>query len=71
MAEPGTGAADDRPLGALLEAFAFEREATLDRLDALDEAGWARSGIHERYGELDVAALCRLAADHDDEHLAG
>jgi hypothetical protein len=71
FAEPGTGPADDRPLGALIEAFAAERQATVGRLAALDEAGWARTGVHERYGPLDVAGLCRLAADHDDEHLSG
>jgi hypothetical protein len=69
-AEPGTGGADDRALTTLLEEFAAARDATIDRLTALDDAGWARTGIHERYGVLDVAALCRLAADHDDEHLA-
>jgi hypothetical protein len=37
---------------------------------AFDDAGWARTGVHATYGRLDVAALLRLAADHDDEHLA-
>ena len=69
--EPGTGPEDDRPPAALVAAFAAARGATVGRLEALDEAGWARSGLHDRYGVLDVAALCRLAADHDDEHLAG
>jgi hypothetical protein len=70
FAEPGTGGADDRPLRTLLDEFATARQATMERLGALDQAGWARTGVHERYGVLDVAALCRLAADHDDEHLA-
>lgn len=71
LAEPGVGEPDEQPLDVLLEVFAAERRATLGRLGALDDAGWARIGIHERYGVLDVAGLCRLAADHDDEHLAG
>lgn len=70
FAEPGTGGADDRPLTTLLHEFATARQGTVQRLTALDDAGWARTGVHERYGVLDVAALCRLAADHDDEHLA-
>ena len=71
FAEPGTGPDDDRPLEVVLEAFRGERETTLARLDALDEDGWARVGDHATYGRLDVAGLCRVAADHDDEHLAG
>jgi hypothetical protein len=30
----------------------------------------ARTGTHDTYGVLDVAALLRLAIDHDREHLA-
>ena len=71
VAEPGTGGADDRPLTTLLDSFATARRETIARLSVLDDAGWARTGVHDRYGVLDVAALCRLAADHDDEHLAG
>ncbi len=63
------------PAAATLEGalglFAAAREATLARVAALDEAGWARTGAHAVYGRLDVAALLGIAADHDDEHLAG
>jgi hypothetical protein len=38
-------------------------------LDALDEAGWARTGTHATFGVLDVAGLMVRAIDHDDEHL--
>lgn len=67
--EPGVGADDDRPLEAIVAGFAAERRATLDRLAALDDAGWARTGVHATFGVLDVEGLCRLAADHDDEHI--
>jgi hypothetical protein len=50
--------------------FADARAATLERLAALDEAGWARTGLHATFGRLDVAGLMRVAADHDDEHRA-
>jgi hypothetical protein len=70
--EPGP--ADDA-MGASLEGalavFGRERMATLARLEALDEPGWARAGLHATYGRLDIAGLLRVAADHDDEHLAG
>lgn len=57
-------------LEGALDLFAEVREATLARLAALDEAGWARTGIHATYGRLDIAGLLGIAADHDDEHLA-
>ncbi len=60
----------DRSLADILAAFAARRPETLAWVAALDEAGWARSGIHATYGRLDVAALLGIAADHDDDHLA-
>lgn len=62
---PGDGTFD----GAF-EAYAVRRAATLARLDALDEAGWRRTGRHDVFGVLDVAAMLRILLDHDEEHLA-
>lgn len=68
--EPGpVDEPDATTLESALALFARERAATLARLDALDEAGWARIGVHATYGRLDVAGLLDLAADHDDEHV--
>jgi hypothetical protein len=69
--EPGlwAGPGADSWDGALA-VFTERRAATVARLDALDEAGWARRGRHDTYGVLDVAALLRIALDHDAEHLA-
>jgi len=61
---PGTASFD----GALAVFGAF-RAATIARLDALDVDGWSRRGHHATYGELDVAALLRIALAHDEEHL--
>ena len=61
----------DATLEDVLRAFAGLRAGTLDFVRRLDDAGWARSGIHETHGRLDVAGLLRLAIDHDEEHLAG
>jgi hypothetical protein len=70
--EPGLALGfDDAPLDAVLAAFADARTGTVDVVRALNEAGWARSGIHATFGRLDVAGLLRLATDHDEEHLAG
>ena len=67
----------DRWLGApnaslddLLAIYAGDRGATIEILDALGEAGWARTGEHATYGVLDVAGLMDRAIDHDDEHIA-
>ena len=69
--EPGLGETPDpRPLEALVEAFAAARQETVEHLDALDDAGWARTGTHATYGVLDVAGLMQRAIDHDGEHAA-
>jgi hypothetical protein len=57
-------------LDELLATYADRRGATIGILDALDDAGWARTGEHATYGVLDVAALMTRAIDHDEEHLA-
>jgi DinB family protein len=64
---PGSPGAN---LESLLATHAIERARTLELLDALGPDGWARRGTHDTYGELDVAGLMTVAADHDDEHLA-
>jgi DinB superfamily len=69
--EPGVS---DSPEAATLDGalrlFAALRAATVARVAALDDAGWARTGLHATYGRLDVAGLIGIAADHDDDHLA-
>ena len=68
--EPGLAPGfDGASLQTILAAFATARAATTANLQALDEAGWARSGTHATYGRLDVAGLVRLAVDHDRSHL--
>ena len=56
-------------LDELLAVHADRRAATTALLDALGDAGWERSGVHEVYGRLDVAGLMRRALSHDDEHI--
>lgn len=60
---------DDSSLEDVLGLFRRLRASTVDFLGMFDDAGWARSGVHETYGRLDVAGLLRIAIDHDDEHL--
>lgn len=69
--EPGQWlGAEGADLDEILAAHARVRASTLAMLDALGPAGWARTGIHDTFGSLDVAGLMAVAADHDDEHLA-
>jgi DinB family protein len=56
-------------LDGVLARFAAHRAETLATIDALDEAGWSRSGQHTTFGTLDVAGLLSNAVDHDEEHL--
>jgi len=64
LGAPGAGLED------VLASHARVRAETLTILDALGADGWARTGTHDTFGELDVAGLMGVAADHDDEHLA-
>jgi hypothetical protein len=59
----------DASLDRLLRRHAAARASTVATLDGLDEDGWARTGTHATFGELDVAALMERAIDHDEEHL--
>jgi hypothetical protein len=72
--EPGPApGSPDASLDDVLDVIAGLRAGTVGflRVFDLDDGGWSRAGIHETYGRLDVAALLRVAIDHDDEHLAG
>ena len=59
-----------RDAGHPRRRFATVRAATIAHLAGLDDAGWARSGVHATYGRLDVAALLGIAIDHDADHIA-
>ena len=61
--EPGAS------LDTLLARYRAARTSTIATLEALDDAGWARTGTHATYGVLDVASLMDRAVDHDEEHL--
>ncbi|HUP55537.1 MAG TPA: DinB family protein [Methylomirabilota bacterium] len=62
---------DAAPLEEILRLFGRLRASTVDFLRMFDDDGWARAGVHETYGRLDVAGLLRVAIDHDEEHLSG
>jgi hypothetical protein len=68
--EPGPWAGEpDASLDRLLEVHTSARAATVRSLAALDDAGWAKTGTHATFGELDAGGLMVKAIDHDEEHL--
>lgn len=70
--EPGLGRGlEGAALDDVLQAFAAARASTVEVVRALDDAGWARAGVHSTYGRLDVEGLLGIAIDHDEEHAAG
>lgn len=68
--EPGPWPGEpELTLEQLLERFAHLRAETVATVEAMDDAGWARTGVHATYGPLDVAGLVRNARTHDEEHV--
>ena len=58
-------------LDGALDVFASRRAGTIDRLTQLDDAGWARTGLHPTFGRQQVVDVVQTALDHDLEHIAG
>jgi hypothetical protein len=56
-------------LDQALELFAARRRETLAHLGALTPEAWNHTGLHARYGMLDVEGVCRRILLHDEEHL--
>ena len=46
------------------------RTTILHRLRGLDDDGWASTGLHSVFGEMDVEGLMLQAMAHDEEHRA-
>lgn len=68
--EPGPWAGEpDATLDRLLEIHAAARSHSVAMLGALDDAGWAKTGTHATFGELDAVGLMGRAIDHDEEHV--
>lgn len=54
---------------AALEAFAAERQVTLDMLSKLSAEDWQRPAHHHRLGATTLLAVADLIAQHDRQHL--
>jgi uncharacterized damage-inducible protein DinB len=60
----------DRPLDALLAAFAERRTATVAFLESLDQRAWNRPLLHPEGGPSTLREQVRNLVGHDNDHLA-
>ena len=58
----------DRPIEPALEAIAGARSTTVQILERLTEAEWARTGTHTESGSYGVERWLEIYAFHCDEH---
>jgi hypothetical protein len=54
-----------------LNDWAETRGRLLDYVRGLSDADRARTGMHERYGEITVDRYLEIALEHDRDHLVG
>jgi hypothetical protein len=58
-----------RSTEASLDAYAAARDANLELLRMLDDAGWERRFRHSEFGPLTLRAMVKHHSDHDLAHL--
>jgi hypothetical protein len=58
----------DRPVEPALAAIAAARATTVQILDRLTDADWARTGTHTEAGAYGVERWLEIYAVHCDEH---
>lgn len=58
-----------KTLDEVLTRFCDQREAHIAKLEALDEAGWMRTGDHNTMGALTVSSITASMISHDMMHL--
>ena len=58
----------DRPIEPALAAIAAARATTVQILDSLTDAEWARTGTHSESGQYGIERWLEIYAVHCDEH---
>lgn len=58
----------DRPIATSLAVIEAVRDASLELLELLDEAEWARTGTHSEDGPYGVDTWLRIYAAHAEDH---
>ena len=59
---------DGRPIAASLEALKAARATSVEVLERLTEAEWAREGIHSESGPYSVETWLEIYASHAHDH---
>jgi len=60
----------ERPIQAALDALSAARRTTLEILERLSEADWARAGTHSESGRYSVDDWLAIYATHAHDHAA-
>lgn len=63
-------AATGEPSSVIAARLRVLREATVERLRGLDDAGWARAGHHPEWGRVTVLSQAAYFVRHEAAHLA-
>jgi DinB family protein len=58
----------DRPIESSLEAFKASRRATVDLMQRMTDAEWAREGTHTEHGRYTVERWLEIYAAHAHRH---
>ena len=58
----------DRPIAPSLAAFGAARACTVDILDRMTEADWAKAGTHSELGFFSAEGWLEYYADHAHDH---
>ena len=58
----------DRPVAASLAVLRAVRQASLELLESLNDAEWARTGIHSESGAYSVDRWLQIYASHSHDH---
>ena len=61
---------NEQDFHAGIAAWSDAREDTLNLVQELEDKELSRTGVHSRYGEMDVHRILDIMADHDLQHLA-
>jgi hypothetical protein len=58
----------DRPIDASVEAFKSARRTTVEILERMSDAEWAREGMHSEHGRYSVERWLDIYAAHAHNH---
>jgi hypothetical protein len=58
----------DRPIEPAVAVMRAVREASVQLLEAIDDAEWSRTGVHTESGPYSVEGWLRIYASHPHEH---